>query len=516
MRSRTLMIAAMVLSVILIPSALAGDASADVSDPIFVKNGPLEMSVDSGGSADEILYVVSNSDSCLLLDASVSVSGEDVSASVTIDPLLYPGTPADPGVVVMTLHVEVGKYAASGVFAGTVVVAAERVVDIEPDLYELQVPFTVSVSSALASDGEYGRFFGIIPNTLDAPLDGAWFPALVTFLVLTLVTVAVSELVIPLFARLIGDRKTREEKRRLTNGLTAIITGIMVVYSIDECARILGAGPELLDLIRSVSDALFIIFGAMLAWRVYMFIVTAFLKGAEESDAVGGLDTSLLPLFKMVGRIGIAVSACFAVLSIFGVDLASIMISAGVITLGITLGAQSILGQFFSGIVLLATRPFRKGDYVLMDGETYVVERVRVMFTEFRNWSGDQTVTIPNDTVSKTAIRNVTRSDPWTRVFLDVTVAYGSDVEVCKRCLVEAACRHPHAITDGRVSRPSPRLQELGRNGITFRLAVWVDDYDDSIVYSGEIRELMYEELRSHGVEVPYERHQVEMVADRG
>lgn len=523
MRLRTAIIILLLLAASLSLPLTASDASADDAsdDPVIVKTGSrdqIRLEVDSGGSAEGRIFIVSNAGTTLLLESFVAVGDEDISVSstITVDgestPLLHPGTTAEPGVAILTVALSADRYAESGDYQGTITIRAEPVNAVDPAVFELEVPFTVSVSSALASGDSYNRFFGVVPNTLSSPFDGAWVPALVTFAVSILIAAILSELIIPLFTRLVGDRKTREEKKRLTSSLTVIITGIVIVYSVEESALILGAGPEIVDAIGSVSKALFIVFGALLAWKVYMFIVTAFLKGIEDSDAVDGIDTSLLPLFKMIGRIAIAVSACCTILSIFGVDLASIMISAGVITLGITLGAQSILGQFFSGIVLLATRPFKKGDYVLMNGETYVVEKVRIMFTEFRNWSGDQMVTIPNDTVSSSAIRNVTRSDPWTRVFLDVTVAYGSDVELCKRCLVEAACSHPHVISDGRVSRPSPRLQELGKSGMTFRLAVWVDDYDDSIVYSGEIRELMYEQLRSNGVVVPYERHQVEIL----
>ena len=207
-------------------------------------------------------------------------------------------------------------------------------------------------------------------------------------------------------------------------------------------------------------------------------------------------------------------AACCAVLAAFGVDLAGIMVSAGVVSLGITLGAQSTLNQFFSGIVLLATRPFRSGDFVKINDTTYIVKKVKLMYTEFKNWDGDQVVTMPNNTVSSATILNLTKGNPWTRISVFIDVAYGSDIDLCKKCLVEGAKKHPHVISDGRVTPPSPRLQEFAASGITFKLAVWVDDYDNSSVYAGQVRELIYKELVDNGVEIPYNRLQIDILSD--
>lgn len=248
---------------------------------------------------------------------------------------------------------------------------------------------------------------------------------------------------------------------------------------------------------------------------VYLFIVTAFLKGINEAAEVDGMDMSLLPLFKMIGKLVIIVFAVCAALAAFGVDFAGIMVSAGVVTLGITLGAQEILGQFFSGIVLLASRPFKKGDFIQINGTTYRVRKVRLMYTELENWDFDQIVTMPNNTVSAATLVNLSSMDyRRTRVFIYVDVAYGTDIDKAKASLEAAGRKHPHVINDGSCIPPNARVTEFADSGVTMRLACYVDDFNNSAHYAGQIRELVYKQLNEDGIEIPYNRIQVDVLTN--
>lgn len=519
-------VAALAVMAVLMPFAVADSAAeegADLSPLISLRStssGTSGLTVESGGTATMALYVINLSDTCLLLDPRIEGAdglGASLELKVGDEPtsLLMPGSVSDPSIAVLTLSVSADRYAEDAVLDAIVYVDARDVTVEDPAVYTASLPVVLSIVSVFSTDESYNCFFGVIPNTLGEPFDSVWFTVIATFAMWVLATVIVSELIIPLFTRLVGNRKTAEEKRKIRNRLTETITAIMIVICIGECARIAGAGAELIDIIGRVSRILYIVLGSILAWQMYKFIVTAFLKGLDEASNVDGLDSSLVPLFKMIGRIAISVVACCALLSVFGVDLAGILVSAGVITLGITLGAQNILNQFFSGIVLLATRPFTKGDFVRINGETYIVEKVRIMFTEFKNWDGDQVVTMPNNVVSGATLLNLTKGSPWTRIALFVHVTYDSDIDLCKKCLVEAASKHPHVIIDGSVTPPSPRLNAFDDSGISFKLAVWVDDFDNSSVYAGQIRELIYAELLENGFDVPYSRIELEIL-DKG
>ena len=72
----------------------------------------------------------------------------------------------------------------------------------------------------------------------------------------------------------------------------------------------------------------------------------------------------------------------------------------------------------------------------------------------------------------------------------------------------------PHVITDGSCIPPNARLTEFADSGIRFRLACYVDDFNNSAHYAGQIRELVYRQLNDDGIEIPYSRIQVDILSD--
>lgn len=376
--------------------------------------------------------------------------------------------------------------------------------------FESEIMFSVKVTSGYYSSDAYNSFFGVIPNTFDEPLNGAWFPALVTIIVYMVISWVLCVVIIPAVLRIFGNKKniTPSEKKKLTKSITKMVGVIIFVYSLNVCAQILGLGPNVCHMLSGVSTFIYVCVAAAIAWRVYVVIIRSILEGVSDAE-VSGLDSSLLPLFKMLGKIIIAVVSAAAILAAFGVDMAGILMSAGVITLGITLGAQNTLNQFFSGIVLLSTRPFKKGDFVQIDNEIYIVQKVKLMFTEFINWDKDKTITIPNNVVSGATIVNLTHSMESIRIFVYMDVAYEANQTKAKEILLKAANMHPHVIQDELHSAPNVRLTNFKDSGIEYRLACYVDDFDNSQHYAGQIREIIFKLFKDEDIEIPYNKMEV-------
>lgn len=524
-RRLTLLSAVLILVAVLAVSAVPqsealaeGDLHIDTID-----GNDLSLTLDSGTSETVNLYVTNKGDTPVALSVdSVSGLGDSISVSTKITVLdsVNPDSgvlmPAghDGNMAIIEITVSADSYSDNKIAVGTVTLLANSIGDGEGGV-EIACPITVEIDSVFATGDAYNKFFGMFPNTLDAPLNSVWVTALVTLVIWIIATVVMSEIIIPLFTRLVGARKTKEEKRSLTKRLTSMITVVMFVIAVNECVQIVGANAGIAHLIGALSMVVYVVVGSLIAWMVYLFIVTAFLKGLDEAADVDGVDMSLLPLLKMIGKLVICVAAVCAALSAFGVDFAGIMVSAGVVTLGITLGAQETLNQFFSGIVLLASRPFKKGDFIQINDTTYRVRRVRLMYTELENWDFDRVVTMPNNAVSSATLVNLSSVDfNRTRIFIYVDVAYGTDLDKAKASLETAGRKHPHVITDGSCIPPNARLTEFADSGIRFRLACYVDDFNNSAHYAGQIRELVYRQLNDDGIEIPYSRIQVDILSD--
>ena len=510
-----------------VPVAMGGDSdAAEQSDVIVNVDGSgysITLDMESGKSKTATLYITNNSDSYLSLD--VPTYDSDLissSAKITVNGaesnLIYPkGDPDGRHIAVVTITVSVDRLTDTQTVEGNLTLRFTDVTVESTDgsnVFERQVPFTVNVNSVYTSEGSYNQFFGLFPNTLPAPLNEPWFTAVVTLVLWIVITIVVCELVIPQLTKIVGSRKTATEKKKLTQTLTKTISVLMFVVAVNECLNIIGTSAEIMSMVSTWSLVLYVLIGSVLAWQVYIFLVTAIINGLDDAVDVDGIDSSLIPLFRLIGKVVICVFAATIILAAFGVDLAGIMVSAGVITLGITFGAQEIISQFFSGIVLLSTRPFKKGDYISLNGTTYIVHKVRIMYTEFENWDRDQIVTMPNNAVTSATMINYTKGDPRTRIFIYVSVAYDADLTLAKELMIKAANMHPHVIKDKSCVPPNTRLTNFLDSGIEYRLACYVDDYDLSAHYAGQIREIIYKLFKDNGVEIPYNRLQIDILSD--
>ena len=510
-----------------VPVAMGGDSdAAQQSDVIVNVDGSgdsITLDMESGTSKTATLYITNNSDSYLSLDVPTYDSDLISSrAKITVNGaesnLIYPkGDPDGRHIAVVTITVSVDRLTDTQTVEGNLTLRFTDVTVESTDgsnVFERQVPFTVNVNSVYTSEGSYNQFFGLFPNTLPAPLNEPWFTAVVTLVLWIVITIVVCELVIPQLTKIVGSRKTATEKKKLTQTLTKTISVLMFVVAVNECLNIIGTSAEIMSMVSTWSLVLYVLIGSVLAWQVYIFLVTAIINGLDDAVDVDGIDSSLIPLFRLIGKVVICVLAATIILAAFGVDLAGIMVSAGVITLGITFGAQEIISQFFSGIVLLSTRPFKKGDYISLNGTTYIVHKVRIMYTEFENWDRDQIVTMPNNAVTSATMINYTKGDPRTRIFIYMSVAYDTDLTLAKELMIKAANMHPHVIKDKSCVPPNTRLTNFLDSGIEYRLACYVDDYDLSAHYAGQIREIIYKLFKDNGVEIPYNRLQIDILSD--
>ncbi len=472
----------------------------------------VDLDLESGSSTTFQIVVINRTEEPVGVTIDIP-SMTDVSISYEVESgseLLQPASSGD-NTALFTFTLTADVYADSGDHQRDITVYVTDFGDGVGNTVAYTIGVHVSLTSAFASGDSYNKILGVIPNTLPSPFDNVWVTAIITIIIWLLVTVIVCKIVLPLLTRR-AKEETAEQRKKLVNQLTLLISCLMFIVALNECAQIVGMGGEVVGTLSTISSVLYVLLIAFIAWKAYAFAVDVLVKAMEKKAAdYSGLDTSIIPLLNMVGELVIAVVAVLAICTSFGVDLAGILISAGVVALGITIGAQEALGQFFGGVVLLTTRPFKPGDFVKINGETYIVRKVKLMQTEFINWDQDQIITIPNSNVTSATVVNLS-AVKYPRVFVYVGVAYGTDVALAKKCLENAGMRHPRVIKDGSVSPPNARFTDFLDSGMELRLACYVDDYDSSGSIAGELRELVVDEFREHDVEIPYNRVEVDML----
>jgi hypothetical protein len=188
------------------------------------------------------------------------------------------------------------------------------------------------------------------------------------------------------------------------------------------------------------------------------------------------------------------------VLQLWGIDLRSLAIVASVLGVGIGFGLQHIANNFISGLVISLERPIRPGDFVTVDGQSGVVERVGARSTEIRTTDRVK-ILVPNSKFLETQVVNWSHGDPVSRLHVPVSVAYGSNVPLVRSLLLDAARSHPEVLAE---PRPDVDLDAFGDSGLAFDLEVWTRDPSRQSEIVSDLNYRIDAAFRRHGIEIPF------------
>lgn len=214
------------------------------------------------------------------------------------------------------------------------------------------------------------------------------------------------------------------------------------------------------------------------------------------------------PFYYALGRIAhyaIVAIALFAALQVVGVNLSSLAFAAGAIGVGVGLGLQSVVNNFVSGLILLFERTLKVGDFVeLENGLQGTVRSINVRSTVLTT-NDNLDIVVPNSQFTGGVLTNWTMSDTSRRIHVPFGVAYGTDKDLVRQAVLEAAARVD--ATDSRAERPAQVwLVGFGDSSLDFELVVWVGRA--ALQRPGNTRARYYWEietsLREHGIEIPF------------
>ena len=229
-------------------------------------------------------------------------------------------------------------------------------------------------------------------------------------------------------------------------------------------------------------------------------VLLAWYSSTPPLSAETGVTREFGPLLSKLGTIFVIVVATIAVLQHFNVNVQSLVVSLGVGSLAVGLAAQDTLANMFAGFTLMLDRPFRIGDRIqLSTGEVGDVEEIGMRATRLKT-TDDTVLIIPNSVLVKDRVVNQSRPSRHLTTRLDVGVAYGTDLAVVKRTLVEAA------LASDRVDRDRQPVAVVTRFGdmvIQCRLSFWVRDYTEQGLALSDVHEEVYRRFREAGIEMP-------------
>ena len=283
--------------------------------------------------------------------------------------------------------------------------------------------------------------------------------------------------------------------------LGAVLVGALLVWSNTEFT--ITSVKEIFNLAFAVGSLSLSVKGLLLA--VIIVCVThvttrlgrTFLseKLLDSRDFERGLKDSIITITTyIVWGLGFLLA-----LGVLGVSTTSLAVVFGALSIGIGFGLQNIFNNFISGLILLFERPIQVGDFVEVNGLWAEVKQINVRATIVQTFD-NASVIIPNSDFISQQVTNWSFKDPRMRRQVDIGVAYGSDLELVRRTLLEIAAQTPQVL---KYPRPDVLFVDHGDSALLFRLRFWthVEQYWATTT---DVRFELDRRFRELGIEIAF------------
>ena len=228
---------------------------------------------------------------------------------------------------------------------------------------------------------------------------------------------------------------------------------------------------------------------------------------AHNTQHFKKIDIRTEPLLIIASKIIALLVGSYIILLIWGINPVGLLASAGIVGIAVGFAAKDTLANLFSGVFILADRPYKLGDYVNLDsGERGKVTQIGIRSTRILT-RDDIEITIPNGLIGNAMVVNESGGPSQrSRIRLSIQCAYQAELEAVCDLLMTIAneekliCQFPN---------PRVRVRGFAENGISLQLLAWINLPEDR----GRIKHIMYMKIHSafnqHGFEIPYPKRDI-------
>jgi MscS family membrane protein len=189
------------------------------------------------------------------------------------------------------------------------------------------------------------------------------------------------------------------------------------------------------------------------------------------------------------------------VLTLYKINITPLIAGAGIFGIAIALAAQDLFSNFFGGAVIITDQPFKVGDRVLINDILGDVTHIGPRSTRIITLDSD-VVTIPNNKITTSVVRNFSLPSPQVRIQIPVSVAYGTEIAQVKTVLSRIAADALKNRSEIITAEPKPTvyLIKMDKSAITFELTVYASEFKHNSVIKDFLNTCIIEEFRKEGL----------------
>ncbi|MEN8857996.1 MAG: mechanosensitive ion channel domain-containing protein [Flavobacteriaceae bacterium] len=251
----------------------------------------------------------------------------------------------------------------------------------------------------------------------------------------------------------------------------------------------------------SIQSLLIIILVFIITSIILRFIRAAVTRKIKDEDK-----GKFITVFSFV-KYFVFVILFLVVLSNSGVQLTAVFTGTAALLIGVGLALQTFFQDIISGIFILVDQSLNVDDIIEIDGKVGKVISINLRTTKVVTIQ-NKVLIIPNHLYLTNTLFNWTQNETITRESVDVGVAYGSDVQLVKKLLLEATEN-----INGVLRKPAPLVlfNDFGDSSLNFKLVFTVRDSFTMVEVASNLRFEIDRLFREHKVTIPFPQRDVHL-----
>ncbi len=242
------------------------------------------------------------------------------------------------------------------------------------------------------------------------------------------------------------------------------------------------------------------------------FSIATFYKKKISNATTHYLRNTSIATRTMLANLGyyflVAITFVFGLNSV-GIDLSSLTILVGALSVGIGFGLQNIVSNFISGIILIFEKSIQVGNIIEIGtglrGKVNQINMRSSVITTFDNID----IIIPNATLIQNNVINLTFSDDVRRLHVPFGIAYGSNIEDVIQIILDSLEKSDLIYIKTNLEKlPKVRMTLMGPSSIDFELLVWISENpNENGIGSSTMSDFLifiYKTLQANSIEMPF------------
>ena len=279
-------------------------------------------------------------------------------------------------------------------------------------------------------------------------------------------------------------------------------------YPLTELFQPLDTGEEAREASRLTLANLF--YGFVIVFG--MFVLSKYVQWVLRQQVLQAFQIAQHTQFILLRflHFSLIILGIFISLSTIGVSFTSLALIFGGLSIGIGFGLQNIASNVISGFILIFERPIKIGDLVeIMDVEIFGrVSSINLRSTVIVSLD-EKEIIVPNSQLITESVHNLTHANNLYRLRIPVGVSYGSDVDLVKQVLLDAADEHFGVIKESipnmsNVTAPFVRFIAFGNSSLDFELLAWIPDSFQRFDVASDLHFIIWHKFKEHNITIAF------------